>query len=430
MIALHLAGLALLAVVAAWPSESAAQAPRDNCAACHLETGDDRLAAPVREFDGDIHKAKGFGCVACHGGDTEATGMEAMDPRKGYIGKPSGQQIVQVCGRCHADAGFMRRYNPSLRVDQVAEYSTSVHGRRLRELGDPKVATCGSCHPAHSIRPPSDPKSSVHPLRVADTCGRCHGDATYMTGHKVPTDQLEKYKTSVHWQAMVAKGDLSAPTCNDCHGNHGASPPGVQWVGNVCGQCHAVQADLFRKSVHVKAFAEMGTPGCATCHENHGIQAAGDHMLGLGDKAVCLTCHAADDPGGKRAVEMRALIDSLAGEERKAHDILLQAERAGMEVSQAQFDLSGAKDALIKARAAVHAFRLDAVQRETDPGMAISARAYARGVKALQDLQFRRKGLAVSVVIILALIGGLVVKIRQLERPPHRPGEPTGRHDD
>jgi hypothetical protein len=62
--------------------------------------------------------------------------------------------------------------------------------------------------------------------------------------------------------------------------------------------------------------------------------------------------------------------------------------------------------------------------------MAISARAYARGVKALQDLQFRRKGLAVSVVIILALIGGLVVKIRQLERPPHRPGEPTGRHDD
>jgi hypothetical protein len=422
----HLAGLALLAAVAVWPSEARAQAPPDNCAACHLQTGDDRLAAPAREFDGDIHKAKGFGCVACHGGDTQATGMEAMDRRKGYIGKPTRQQVVQVCGRCHADAGFMKRYNPSLRVDQVAEYATSVHGRRLREAGDPNVATCASCHPAHTIRPPSDPKSSVHPLRVADTCGRCHGDAKYMAGYKIPTDQLEKYKTSVHWNAMSAKGDLSAPTCNDCHGNHGAAPPGVQWVGNVCGQCHTVQADLFRKSVHAKAFTEMGNPGCATCHENHGIQAAGDHMLGLGDKAACVACHAPDDPGGKRAAEMRTLIDSLAGEERKAHDILLQAERAGMEVSQAQFDLNGAKDSLVKARAAVHAFTVAAVKQDVEAGLAVSARAHTRGVRALDELGFRRKGLAVSLIVILAVIAGLVVKIRQIERrgpPPSRTKE-------
>jgi hypothetical protein len=412
---LGLAGTLLLAL-AFWSSETSAQVPRDNCAACHLETGDDRLAAPARTFDGDIHRAKGFGCVSCHGGDSQATGMEAMDPRKGYIGKPSRQQVVQVCGRCHADAGFMKRYNPSLRVDQVAEYATSVHGRRLRELGDPKVATCGSCHPAHSIRPPSDPKSSVHPLRVADTCGRCHGDAKYMAGYKIPTDQLEKYRTSVHWKAMTVKGDLSAPTCNDCHGNHGAVPPGVNWVGNVCGQCHTVMADLFKKSVHAKAFTQMGTPGCATCHENHGIQAAGDHMLGLGDKAVCGTCHAPDDPGGKSAAQMRALIDSLAGEEGKAHDILLQAERAGMEISQAQFDLNGAKDALIKARAAVHAFTVEAVKRDVEPGLAVSAKAYARGVRALEELGFRRKGLGVSLLVILAVIVGLVVKIRQLER--------------
>src|SRR5574342_1289418 len=138
---------------------------------------------------------------------------------------------------------------------------------------------------------------------------------------------MDKYKKSVHWKMMTTKGDLSVPTCNDCHGNHGAAPPGVQWVGNVCGQCHSVQADLFRKSVHAKAFTEMGTPGCATCHENHGIQAPGDHMLGVGDKAVCAACHAADDPGGQRATQMRGLIDALAEEERKAHDVLLQAER-------------------------------------------------------------------------------------------------------
>jgi hypothetical protein len=414
MSGLGLAG-ALFLVAILWPSPAGAQAA-DACAACHLETGDERLVTPVKKFDGDIHKAKGFGCVDCHGGDSRATGMEAMEPAKGFIGKITRPQLAQVCGRCHSDAGFMKRYNPSLRVDQVAEYTTSVHGRRLRELSDPKVATCASCHPPHAIRPRTDPQSSVHPTRVAETCGRCHADAKYMADFKIPTDQLEKYRSSVHFNAMMVKGDLSAPTCNSCHGNHGAVPPGVKWVGNVCGQCHTVPGDLFKASVHAKAFAEMGTPGCATCHENHAIHKPGDFMLGLGDKAVCSACHSADDKGGKSAVEMNARITSLRSEVEKAEALLLRAERAGMEVSQAQFDLNGARDDLVKARAAVHAFKVEAVKQAVEPGLAVSAKAYARGERAIEELGFRRKGLAVSLIVIVALIAGLVMKIRQLER--------------
>ena len=406
------------------PAARPARPAAEGCVTCHLEIGDERLAQPAKLFDGDIHKAKGFGCVACHGGDGKSTDLEAMDPAKGYIGKPGRQQVAQVCGRCHSDARFMKQYNPALRVDQVAEYATSVHGRRLRELADPKVATCGSCHPAHSIKPPSDPASSVHPLRVARTCGACHADATTMAGYKIPTDQLAKYTESVHWKTMSAKGDLSAPTCNDCHGNHGAAPPGISWVGNVCGQCHTVMGDFFARSPHAKAFAQMGVPGCATCHSNHEIKEAADTMLGLADQAVCAGCHAAADKGGKAAADMRALIDSLGGEYDKSRAILLQAERAGMEVSQAQFDLNGAKDALVKARAAVHAFSVEAVKKEGDPGLQISAKAYARGVRALDELQFRRKWLAVSLVIVLAVIAGLVVKIRQLDRREQRTPSP------
>jgi hypothetical protein len=88
-----------------------------------------------------------------------------------------------------------------------------------------------------------------------------------------------------------------------------------------------------------------------------------------------------------------------------------------MEISQAQFDLNGAKDALVRARAAVHAFTADAVKTQAEAGLGISAKAYARGVRALEELQFRRKGLAASLVIILILIAGLVFKIRQLEGP-------------
>ncbi|MBI4635786.1 MAG: cytochrome c3 family protein [Candidatus Rokubacteria bacterium] len=398
------------------PAPAAPAAPTEGCAACHLETGDDRLVNPVKAYAGDIHRAKGFGCVACHGGDAKETGMEAMDPTKGYIGKPARHQVVQVCGRCHSDARFMKQYNPSLRVDQVAEYATSVHGRRLREANDPNVATCASCHHAHEIKPPSDPASTVHPLRVAQTCGACHGDAKYMAGYKIPTDQLAKYVTSIHWKTMSVKGDLSAPTCNDCHGNHGAAPPGISWVGNVCGQCHTVMAEMFAKSIHARVFREMGTPGCATCHENHGIQEASDELLGLGPKAACTACHAAEDKGGKSASEMRALIDRLGAEWDKARTYLTRAEHAGMEVSQAQFELNGAREALVKSRAAVHAFTVQAVRKEAEAGLAISEKAYARGVRALEELGFRRKGLAVSAVIIVALIAALVLKIREVDR--------------
>jgi hypothetical protein len=409
--------LLVAGVLASWTAPAPAQpAAVDNCAACHVAIGDERLEKPAKNYPSDIHKAKGFGCVACHGGSEKEAGMEAMDPTKGYIGKPDRKQIVQVCGRCHSDAAFMKRYNPSLRVDQVVEYSTSGHGRRLRENNDLKVAVCVSCHPAHSIRPPSDPQSSVHPLRVADTCGACHASATYMEGRRLPTDQLAKYRDSVHAKAMTVKGDLSAPTCNDCHGNHGAAPPGVSWVGNVCGQCHTVMGELFGKSVHAKAFAEMGTPGCATCHDNHAIREPSDTMLGLGGDAVCGTCHSADDNGGKTALEMRRLIDTLASRTEGARALLTRAERAGMEVSQAQFDLNGARDALVKARASVHAFRVDAVKQEVEPGLAVSDKARARGVRALDELRFRRRGLGVSLVIILAVMAGLVLKIRQVDR--------------
>jgi hypothetical protein len=363
----------------------------------------------------DIHGIKGFGCVTCHGGDARVFGMESMDPAKGYIGKPDRLQIPVLCGRCHSDAQFMKRYNPSLRVDQFAEYQSSIHGLRLANDRDPKVATCVSCHPAHAIKPPSEPTSSVHPLRVADTCGICHDDPELMASYSIPTNQLERYRESVHWQMLSEEGDLSAPTCNDCHGNHGATPPGVSWVGNVCGQCHSVMGDLFAKSFHSQVFQMLGTPGCATCHGNHRIKLANDEMLGLGEGAACAMCHSGNDRGGQAATEMRALIDSLRTEFDEANLLLSEAEHAGMEVSQAQFELNGARNALVSARATIHSFSVEAVTEEVVAGLEITQRAQVLGEEALDDLQFRRMGLAVSVSLILALIVGLVLKIRSLE---------------
>ena len=408
--------LVFIIIVLFFPWSTLAQPKAGSCVGCHLMIGVEKLSTPAKDFAQDIHSAKGFGCVSCHGGDSTNPGMGAMDPTKGYIGKPNHGQIPAVCGRCHSDAQFLKRYNPALRVDQVTEYYTSVHGQRLKQLGDPKVATCVSCHSAHSIKPASEPTSRVHPLKVANLCGSCHADRTLMKPYGITTNQLQEYKKSIHWKKMRVEGDLSAPTCNDCHGNHGATPPGISWVGNVCGQCHAVMAQLFARSVHAKVFIQMGTPGCATCHGNHEVAKAGDEMLGIADGAVCAACHSAESQGGKAAVAMRKAMDSLRDKYDKGHGKLLEAERAGMEVSQAQFQLNNAKDALVKGRTAVHSFSVEAVTKEIEVGLGVSNKAYARGVEALHELQFRRRGLAVSVGIILILIVGLVIKIRQLER--------------
>jgi len=390
--------------------------PRDMCAACHESLPVERLAHPVALFADDIHAAKGFGCVACHGGDPTAPGFASMDPARGFVGKPAGQQVLQVCGRCHADAAFMRRYNPSLRVDQITEYASSVHGQRLLGQGDTAVATCVSCHPAHQIRPPSDSRSSVAPENVAATCGACHSDTVRMGRYGIPTDQLSRYQASTHWEALSVLGDRSAPTCNDCHGNHGAAPPGVGWVGNVCGQCHSVMADYFGASRHSQIFTAMGMPGCAACHSNHSVLKTDDTMLGLGEGAVCARCHVEGAGGGIVAASMRTALDSLRVAFGLADSLLGRAEQAGMEVSQPQFDLENAQTALLQARTAVHAFAHDSVQRHVDEGLGIAASVIARGHAALDDLRFRRLGLAVSTGVIVLLIGSLLLKIRQLEQ--------------
>ena len=390
--------------------------PEDNCATCHLALGIANLTKPSEVTNLISTPLKGSPARTVMVAIAPSWGLEAMDRKKGYIGKPSPVQIVEVCGKCHSDADFMRRYNPSLRVDQVAEYHTSVHGKKLKEQKDLKVATCASCHVTPSIRPPNDSRSSVHPLRVADTCGSCHANKAYMASYKIPTDQVEKYKQSVHWKMIAQKSDLSAPTCNDCHGNHGAAPPGVSSVVNVCGQCHAVNSDLFNKSPHGKIFAQMGVPGCATCHSNHAISETSDAMLSAGDKSACAGCHPPASLGGVLAMGMLKSIERLKTGYERSLAVLKNAEHAGMEVSQPLFELNEAKTALIKARAAIHGFDQAILDKEVEPGLKSSEKAYARGLKALDELQYRRKGLAISALIIFALVVGLILKIRQMER--------------
>ena len=405
---------ALVPVLVVFASVAMAYAETPNgCLDCHSA-----LEAPLKitqeQFAQDIHFQKGLSCASCHGGDPAKTDMDAMSKAAGFRGKPDRKDIPALCGKCHSDAALMRQYNPSLRTDQFSQYQTSVHGKLLKK-GDTKVAVCIDCHGVHDLRPASDMRSKVHPTNVAQTCSRCHADATYMKGHAIPTDQFAGYRASVHHQALMVRGDLSAPTCTTCHGNHGAAPPGVATVQNVCATCHVFQAQLFEASPHKAAFEAASLPGCVTCHSNHRVTHPSDVMLGTGSDSICSNCHTPGDAGYQVASEIHQQLVQLDTSVKSADEILNRAESDGMEVSQARLEQDQARDSLTKARVSIHSLNTAHVGQDIQAGLKISDKSFREGRAALAERDYRRKGLAVSLLLIFVVVLGLRLYIRRIE---------------
>jgi nitrate/TMAO reductase-like tetraheme cytochrome c subunit len=386
----------------------------NSCLDCHSAL-DPPYQVTEAQFSQDIHAQKGLTCASCHGGDPSKNDPDAMSKKAGFGGKIQRKDVPALCGRCHSDSAYMRQYNPSLRTDQFAQYLTSVHGK-LRAKRDERVAVCTDCHGVHDLRPASDPRSKVHPLNIAQTCARCHADAAYMKGYSIPTDQFAGYSASVHHEALTVGGDLSAPTCTTCHGSHGAAPPGVSTVQNVCSTCHVFQAQLFESSPHKAAFAAASLPGCVTCHSNHRIAHPTDAMLGTGPQSVCTNCHTEGDAGYQAAARIAQQIDQLHTSVKNATEILDRAESAGMEVSDAQLEQDQARDSLTRSRVSIHSFNPTQVQQDVDAGLRITAKTHGEGAAALQERDYRRKGLALSLLAIVAVVIGLRLYVRQIER--------------
>lgn len=456
---------------------------RDQCIACHRELGDKESAG----FQKDIHYLKGISCAGCHGGDSRSDDKDkAMDRAKGYIGKPSKENIAAMCGRCHGNSGamkkygitattdevgdfeqsihsqtssqsngvqcitchgvhgilsatnpaspvyptnvpnlcakchsdisYMRQFNPSMSTDQLEKYRTSVHGKNNAK-GDPKAATCVSCHSNHRILPVKDPGSLVYPANVPGTCSKCHSDAKYMAEYHIPTDQFDKYVQSVHGQALLKKGDFSAPACNSCHGNHGATPPGVASVANVCGTCHAFNADLFNKSKHKAVFDKQNLPECGECHSNHLVRAPADSLVGVGPNSYCGRCHSQPgDSAVAKILAVREILDSLNLGQIHALGMLGAAEQYGMDVSDAKYSLKDVNQSLVQTRVKVHAFDVGPLKEAAQPGLRIVATAQQAAIDAVKEFYFRRQGLGLATLVISALAIALYMKIRSIER--------------
>jgi predicted CXXCH cytochrome family protein len=340
-------------------------------------------------------------CTSCHG----AHGISTKTNRASLV---NALNIPHTCTQCHSDAAYMRSYDPALPVDQLPKYRTSIHGKR-NAGGDTKVAECADCH--------GNVKSRVYATNIPGVCAECHADATYMKGYGVGSDQLEKYSASVHGKALLEDNDLGAPACNNCHGNHGAIPPGVASISKVCGTCHALNAELFSKSPHNEAFDSQGLPECETCHGYHDIVAATDKLLGVGEDAVCSWCHGdePDSKGYRIASSMRQLIDSLESVEADAAQRVFEAEQKGMEIGEAKFQLRSVRQSRFEARTKVHSFDYEQFHEVVDGGIKVGGGVVAEATQAIDEYYYRRWGLGIASLIMTTLAISMFIVIRRIE---------------
>jgi hypothetical protein len=137
----------------------------------------------------------------------------------------------------------------------------------------------------------------------------------------------------------------------------------------------------------------------------------------------CDTCHAAEPllADGSVGLQVSAAIQDrmqeLTSMTPGAERVLLKARRGGVETRHALAEIDQAVDAQIGLEVLVHGFSVDEDSEfmETHArGMEHAEAAFAAGIEAMEELAFRRKGLLVSLVIIILVLIGLGMKIRQV----------------
>jgi predicted CXXCH cytochrome family protein len=382
------------------------------CAFCLLGSApafaQDAKSAAEAAFKNDVHAAAGLTCQSCHTGPATAATPYSPIPRGA---------VAESCAKCHSDAAYMHKFNPQVRVDQLAQYLTSKHGRDQAK-GETRTATCSDCHSSHGVVRVKDTRSPVAPMNVATTCAKCHTDVARMKAFNHEANQFSDWSSSVHAEALLKRGDTSAPTCSTCHGSHGATPPGTAEVSNVCAQCHVREADFFNKSPKKAIFEAMGQAQCLVCHGNHAIHPPTPKLVGLDKDAVCSQCHDEASNGAPTIRKFREGLEGLSAAMVSATEVVDRAEQSGMLVDDARKALHDAREQNVLARVSVHAFAPEPFTGVHAKGIEAATKAQQAGVGALEELQSRRRGLGVATLLIIGFLITLAFKIRRLPTPP------------
>jgi hypothetical protein len=380
------------------------------------------------EFKGGAHAAV-LTCVDCHGGNAGAQRNKerSHDPEAGFRGAVPREATPELCGKCHSDPLRMHPY--ALPTDQLAQYRDSSHGRALESKGSADTAVCTDCHGAHGILSGSDPRAPTARTNQPATCGRCHSDVALMERHGLPADTVARFRNSAHGRALIEEQARGAPACSDCHGSHGAAPPGVREIVQVCGHCHESTREGYRKSTHYTSqemscaacheekSANYDRSGCTACHGAHEISRSGAWMYEGDDVGRCGHCHREDGDRSKKVAE--AILDGRARLELAMDETLRDlkgAKEVGLFLEHENVYLLESRRALVSVQPLSHSLDAAAIARHLDDGLKRQDRAREMIVKKRKILRDRKLLLTGLAALLLLLAGLLAIKLRNIRR--------------
>lgn len=259
------------------------------CVGCHeqaVAAYEETIHAEINE-DAPDDDEKAAHCYDCHGAhDT----LPASDPDS----RVHPRRVPATCGTCHA--------NPELAEELGIEkpkagelYYESIHGRGLVTQGLLVAPSCVDCHGrAHHIFEADNPKSTVNPANIMDTCGQCH------------SGPRQSYFAGTHGEALEEGTTIEgedeehgAPTCQNCHTAHEIAPVADEFrlaSDKICGECHDDKWDRYLETYHGRAhyLGDVGVASCFDCHGTHDILPSDDPASTLSEQNradTCRKCH-------------------------------------------------------------------------------------------------------------------------------------------
>ncbi len=261
----------------------------ETCGKCHKDVVDSfKKSKHGMELSKGNDKAPT--CTDCHGEHDIQSTQLSNDFSK--------VNLTEKCLSCHKD-GKIPHKNYKGEEELITGYQKSVHYQALKN-GNFSAPTCYQCHGAHEMETLDNPDSKLNKNNIAKTCGQsnCH------------VNQLRDYSGSIH-EIGVSKGNIDAPTCNNCHGNHGILSKDIdnkvqksKDLINLCSTCHTSVELIERNDLPTKvgesyqeSFHGLATRGgskeaanCESCHGNHNVRPSNDSLSTINRKNLPQTC--------------------------------------------------------------------------------------------------------------------------------------------
>ena len=152
------------------------------------------------------------------------------------------------------------------------------------------------------------------------------------------------------------------------------------------------------------------------CHGKHKISHVADEWVGDNPAQTCRKCHEEGDEGSDLALYFTDSMATARQSFEEIEDLLHQAETKGMDVTEAEDYVEAARQSMMQARTLVHSFSKPVMEDKLIEVAENQTAALEAGYEALRGLEERRRGLAISTLLLLILTVFVAIKIRTL--PP------------